>query len=171
MVVHTGILNKIGKAIDALMEEENENYDKGVEFEKYVINLFNQKYFSIADWTRDSSGKHDIRVESDSNPDLTVRYMPTNEKFSVECKFRSNLYDGKLRWTYGQKIKEYRQYARENSIPTFIVIGLGGYSDNPNRMFCIPIEEAKYPELYPSIYERYERDPTKNFFWKNGILS
>ncbi|VVB95057.1 Uncharacterised protein [uncultured archaeon] len=166
-----GILDKIGKAIDALMEEENENYDKGVEFEKYVINLFNPKYFSIADWTRDSSGKHDIRVESDSNPDLTVRYLPTNEKFSVECKFRSNLYDGKLRWTYGQKIEDYRQYARENNIPTFIAIGLGGYPDEPDRMFCIPLEAAKYPELYPSIYEKYERDPRKQFFWKRDMLS
>lgn len=112
-----GILNKIGKAIDALMEEEKENYDKGVEFEKYVARLFNKKYFSIVDWTRDASNKLDIMVESDSNPDLTIRYIPTNEKFSVECKFRSNLYDGKLRWTYGQKIEDYRQYARENKIP------------------------------------------------------
>ncbi len=101
-----GLLNKIGKAIDAFTEEENENYDKGVLFEKYVIKLFNSKYFSIVDWTRDSSNKHDIRVESDSNPDLTVRYLPTNEKVSVECKYRSNLYDGKLRWTYSQKIGE-----------------------------------------------------------------
>ncbi|KCZ73387.1 hypothetical protein ANME2D_00453 [Candidatus Methanoperedens nitroreducens] len=166
-----GILNKIGKVIDVLLEEENENYDKGVEFEKYVAKLFNQKYFSIADWTRDLSGKHDIRVESDSNPDLTVRYLPTNEKISVECKFRSNLYKGKLRWTYGLKIEDYRLYSRENNIPTFIAIGLGGYPDDPERMFCIPLEEAKYPELYPSIYERYERNPRKQFFWKRGMLS
>lgn len=166
-----GILNKIGKALDALMEEENENYNKGVEFERYVIKLFNRKYFSIVEWTRDSSGKHNIRVESDSNPDLTVRYLPTNEKFSVECKFRTNLYEGKLRWTYGQKIEEYRQYASEYNIPTFIVIGLGGDPNYPERMFCIPLEDAKYPELYQSIYERYERDPHKNFFWKNNVLS
>ncbi len=166
-----GILNKIGKAFDALKEEENENYDKGVKFEKYVISLFSPKYFSIADWTRDSSGKHNIRVESDSNPDLTIRYLLTKEKFSVECKYRSNLYEGKLRWTYGQKIEDYRQYAQENDIPTFIAIGLGGYPDEPKRMFCIPLEEAKYPELYPSIYERYERNPRKQFFWKNELLS
>jgi hypothetical protein len=49
------IANKIEKVVDILLEEENENYDKGVEFEKYVVNLFNDKYFAIHDWTRDLS--------------------------------------------------------------------------------------------------------------------
>jgi hypothetical protein len=37
-------------------------------------------------------------------------------------------------------------------------------------MFCIPIEEVKYPELYPSVFEKFERNPDKRFFWKNGML-
>ncbi len=163
--------NKIEKVVDILLEEENENYDKGVEFEKYVVGLFNDKYFAIHDWTRDLSDKRKgIRVESDSNPDLTIRYKPTDEKFAIECKFRSNLYKNKLCWTTYGKLKQYNVFAQENAIPTFIVIGFHGEPHNPERMFCIPLKEVKYPELYPSVFEKFERNPDRRFFWKNGIL-
>jgi hypothetical protein len=37
-------------------------------------------------------------------------------------------------------------------------------------MFCIPLEEAKYPALSPELCEKFERSPKKNFFWKKGTL-
>ncbi|MDP2767584.1 MAG: hypothetical protein Q8O41_09075 [Candidatus Methanoperedens sp.] len=168
-----GLLDKIGKTLDIWLAEENENYDKGVDFEKMVVELFslNSKYFAIHEWTRDLSGKHEgVRVESDSNPDLVIRYKPTSEKFAVECKFRSKLYDGKLRWSTREKMEQYNLYSRKYRIPTFIVIGFGGDPASPNRMFCIPLEEAKYPELYPSVYERFERKTGSSFFWRDGVL-
>lgn len=166
-----GFLNKLEKTIDIWLAEENENYEKGVDFEKTVVNLFNPQYFAIHEWTRDLAGKHEgVKVESDSNPDLVIRYKPTNERFAVECKYRSKLYDGKLRWSTREKIEQYNIYANKYRIPTFIVIGLGGDAFYPERMFCIPLEEAIYPELFPSVYERFERKPDSSFFWKNNIL-
>jgi len=100
-----GILNRIGKAIDALLQQENENYEKGVDFERYR-----------------------------------------------------------------EKLEDYTSFAQKNIIPTFIVIGLGGNPRNPEQMFCIPLEKAKYPKLYPSVFRKFERDPRKSFFWKNGVL-
>jgi hypothetical protein len=49
---------------------------------------------------------------------------------------------------------------------------LGGSPESPERMFCIPIEEAKYTKLYPTIFEQYEKGIEDPFFWdyKNGIL-
>lgn len=32
------------------------------------------------------------------------------------------------------------------------------------------MSEANYSELYPSIYERYECDPRKQFFWKKWYV-
>ncbi|MHC1572265.1 MAG: hypothetical protein ACXQTM_03780 [Methanosarcinales archaeon] len=168
-----GILKKVKKAVDALLEQENENYEKGVDFERYVIELFlkNKRYFAIHSWTRDISNKHQgVMVESDSDPDILIRYKPTDEKFAVECKYRSHLYNDKLCWTTREKLEDYRLFAQKNRIPTFIVIGLGGDPRNPEQMFCIPLEKAKYPELYPSVFRRFERDPRRSFFWKNGVL-
>lgn len=165
-----GFLNKLEKIVDIVLEDDS--VEKGDEFEKYVVNLFDEKYFNVAEWTSDISRKHDRFVESDCNPDLVMRYnyKNVNELFCIECKFRSNLYKGKLSWSDHNQLERYRNYANEKNLPVFIVIGLGGYPDNPDRMFCIPLEEAKYPALYPSVFEKFERDAEKQFFYRDGML-
>ena len=66
------ISRKIGKTIDVLREDENVR--KVNDFEKYVINFFDDNYFSVAQWTTDIARKHDRFVESDCYPDLVIRY-------------------------------------------------------------------------------------------------
>ncbi len=163
-----GLLKKVGKIVDVLLEDEHE--EMGDDFEQCVVELFDEKYFSIVQWTNDVGRKHDRFTESDSGPDLTMRYMPRNEIFCVECKFRSDLFNDKLQWSNPQQLKRYKDFARESRLPFFVVIGLGGDPRWPERIFCIPLEEAKYPGLYPSVFEKFERNPEKNFFWKNGVL-
>lgn len=171
-----GLFDKISRCVNVLLADDEtrpvtDNYEKGVLFEKYVINLFDQRYFKVHDWTRDLSGKtNGICVESDANPDLVMRYTPRDERIAVECKFRSSLYQGKLQWTTWKKLKGYIAFAERTHIPTFIVIGLGGYSTDPDRLFCIPLSEAKYPGLYPSMFEKFERSSLKNFFWDGDVL-
>ena len=162
------LVSKISRALDVLMEDET--VEKGNDFEKYVVSLFDENYFSISQWTSNITRKHDRFVESDCNPDLIMRYKPKNEVFCVECKYRSALYEGKLAWSSPNQLKRYQTFATENSFPFFAVIGLGGAPASPERMFCIPLREAKYPELFPSLFERFERDPVKRFFWKDKVL-
>ena len=64
----------------------------------------------------------------------------------------------------------YNAYSRSNRIPVFVVVGVGGSPKNPETMFCIPLNDAKYPEIFPSVFEKYERDPGKTFFWRDGML-
>jgi hypothetical protein len=163
-----GFVNKILKAVEVFAEDES--VEKGNDFEKYVVNHFDERYFSIVQWSTDITRKHDRFVESDEGPDLTLRYVPTGEIFDVECKFRSDLYEGKLHWSRPEQLKRYQDFARESRSPFFIVIGLGGDPSYPERMFCIPLEEARYPALYSSVFEKFERNPEKNFFWKNSVL-
>ncbi|MGP8328691.1 MAG: hypothetical protein ACT6FF_00005 [Methanosarcinaceae archaeon] len=172
-----GLADKLARAINAFNEDENpitedKNVTKGDDFERAVVDLFDQQYFKIVEWTSDISRKHHRPVESDRNPDLVMRYKhkSKNEMFCIECKYRSNTHKGKLDWSNVPQLGRYRGYAKENGIPFFVVIGLGGNPKYPERMFCIPLKEAKYPALYPSIYEKYERDPDKMFFWKKGVL-
>lgn len=181
-----GLLKKLGKIVNVILEDdsiekhpkndsieknpEDIAVEKGNDFERYVVDLFDGKYYSVVEWTTDMGRKHDRYVESDSRPDLTMRYVPKNESFCIECKFRSDLYQGKLQWSNPQQLKRYQAFSRETGLPFFVVIGLGGSAERPETMFCIPLEEAKYPGLYPSVFEKFERDPKKNFFWKNGIL-
>jgi hypothetical protein len=163
-----GLLRKIENIVDVLIEDESEG--KGDDFERYVVDLFDERYFSIVQWSTDIARKHDRFVESDSGPDLILRYIPKNELFCVECKFRSDLYEGVLKWSNPKQLERYQSFAKKNKLPFFVVIGLGGEPSLPETMYCIPLEEAKYPALFPILFEKYERNPEKLFFWKDGIL-
>jgi len=174
-------LDKLQKTVSVWMpDERQESMDKGHEFEKYVANLFKLKsdYFAITQWSTDHSDKRaGIRVESDSNPDFLIRYKPTNEHFAVECKWRAyTYYNQKIRqnvikWAEPYQIKNYQQYSKERKVPVFLVIGLMGRPSRPEYTFCLPLEVAKYPDIFPSILEQYERiPPNKPFFWRDGIL-
>lgn len=163
-----GLFRKLRKIISVIFENESEQ--KGDDFERYVVDLFEEKKFSIVVWTTDMVRKHNRFVESDSGPDLVLRNRHTNEIFCVECKFRSRLLKGKLQWSTPKQLGRYRIFEKDNEINFYVVIGLGGKARKPKRMFCIPLKEIRSPVLSPENFEKYERNPKKNFFWKNGIL-
>ena len=143
---------------------------KGDNFEKCVVDLFPKEEFTIVEWTTDVMRKHHRYVEADTRPDLKIRHNLSGDEFYVECKFRSGLFKGGLQWCKYNQLERYRAYSEDTGLPLFIAIGLGGMPHSPERMFCIPIKEARYPNLYPSVYENFERDPERLFFWKNGML-
>jgi len=163
-----GLFRKLSKILSVIFEKKSE--EKGDDFERYVVDLFDEKYFSIVQWTTDMARKHTRFVESDMGPDLVLRYRPTNEIFCVECKFRSKLFKGKLQWSALKQLGRYRVFANDNEIPFYVVIGLGGKARKPKRMFCIPLKEAKFPALPPESLGKFERNPKKNFFWKDRML-
>jgi triacylglycerol esterase/lipase EstA (alpha/beta hydrolase family) len=165
-----GIFGKIGTVfnkIDFHISDDPEVVGKW--FEDEVLKLFPTKYFKLIEKTHSFKTNADRFVESSKNPDFIFEYIPTKERFAVECKFRTKLNQkGQLEWTYPAQLKRYQEFALQKKIPVYIVIGLeledGGY------MFNIPLREAKYPALYESVYANYERSLDKPFFWKNGKL-
>jgi len=173
-------LKKLEKTLEIwLPDEETENYQKGVGFEHYIASIFSKqdKYFEIIDWTYDIHDKQDgIKVKSNMNPDLRIRYKPKKEEFAIECKFRSGFSRSKnsdkwvIKWAEYDQIKRYQEYSSRNKIPVFVIIGLAGTPKNPKYMFCLPLEKAKYVELYPILLKDYEREPDKLFFWRDGVL-
>jgi len=112
------------------------------------------------------------KEESDSMPDFVIRYKPNNDRFAIECKWRANFFfsqnirDYVIRWAEPYQIKNYQQYSKKMKIPVFVVIGLSGEPSHPKYIFCIPLEEAKYPEIFHSVFDKYEREsPNKPFYW------
>jgi hypothetical protein len=165
-----GFFGKLGEVFNKLDTEiSNDPQAVGKWFENEVEKLFSTKYFKIVEKTHSFKTNADRYVESSKNPDFVFEYMPTRERFAVECKFRTKLNQkGQLEWSYPAQLKRYQEFALQQKIPVFIVIGLdledGGY------MFNIPLSDAKYPALYESVFTRYERPLDKPFFWKDGKL-
>jgi hypothetical protein len=52
-----GIFSKIQRAYDVLAEDDS--IAKGNEFETYVVDHFNPKYFDVVSWSTDNTRKHD----------------------------------------------------------------------------------------------------------------
>src|SRR5659263_379159 len=111
-----------------------------------------------------------------------IKYKLSDEPFMVGLRFEdyvSNLFSNKYfsivekthsTETNQEQLKRYKEFSYQRRIPVFIVIGLGGNDNEPKKMFNIPLEEAKYPALYPSVFNRFSRNPKDSFFWKNGKL-
>ena len=144
---------------------------KGSGFENFVVNRFCEDTFSIVEMTHKFAGPGDRYIESDLNPDFTFRHKPTGAIFAVEAKFRSHLNkNGMLEWSNPDQLERYRNFSKERGIPVYIVIGLYWSCDYPKEVYVIPLEIAKYPALYPSIYKKYLKNPSQKFYWENGML-
>jgi hypothetical protein len=175
-------LGKIGDVFHKIdYHTSNSSEMKGKRFEDHVENLFSKQYFRILEKTHSFKTNSDRYVESSKNPDFIFEYLPTREKFAVECKFRTTLNrQNQLEWSYPAQLKRYQEFAYQRKIPVYIVAGLeltftddsdpDFHVDVENFMFNIPLEAAKYPALYESVFAKHERDYHKPFFWKNGKL-
>ncbi len=178
-------IDKLIRVIGSIFEEPDENTPEdtkeqlkeiGTAFEEYILDLIfknnkNREYFSLEYRTSDYYNKQNgIYAESNMEPDFRIRYNPTSDVFAVECKYRSDLFRNKqgkyvLSWSNPTQLARYQKYQREKKIPVYVVIGLGGGPKKPKRIYCIPLSEIKYPQLYPSVLEKYEHQPDKVFFW------
>lgn len=134
------------------------------------MSLFDDKYFSIVQWSTDITRKHNRFVESDAGPDLIVRYSPKDEVFCVECKFRSSLFEGELEWSDPQQLRRCQSFAMEKRLPFFVVTDLEEIHLIRKRCSVSPLKKQDIRH-YPNILEKFERKPEKNFFWKNGVLN
>jgi hypothetical protein len=176
-----GFLGKIGEAIQKIDYHISDDPEiVGKRFEDHVERLFSLKYFKIVEKTHSFKTNSERYVESSKNPDFIFEYMPTKERFAVECKYRTQLNrNNQLEWSKPAQFQRYQEFAYQKKIPVFVVIGLElafesendpDYDDIEKFMFNIPLNEAKYPALYESVFSKFERDFEKPFFWKNGVL-
>jgi spore maturation protein CgeB len=177
-----GIVGKIGDVFHKIDYHTSDAPEiKGKRFEDHVENLFSKHYFKIIEKTHSFKTNSDRYVESSKNPDFIFEYVPTKEQFAVECKFRTRLNrQNQLEWSYPAQLKRYKEFACDRKMPVYIVVGLEltlidendpDYEKIESYMFNIPLEAAKYPALFESVFAKYERDYDKPFFWKKGVLS
>ncbi len=158
---------------DALMETFSDAPEwKGKRFEKFVIEKFDEKYFTVVEQTHSWQTNEKRFVESSLNPDYVLRYNPTGENFAVECKYRSSLNPkGMLDYCKPFQFERYKEFMHTRRIPVFIVVGFGGSDNSPDTLFVLPLNEMRYSTLYPSVFRQYSKNPGNMFFWKNGVLS
>lgn len=87
-----GFLGKIGNAIQKIdYHISNDPEIVGKRFEDHVQKLFSIKYFKVVEKTHSFKTNTERYVDNSKNPDFIFEYLPTREKFAVECKYRTQL--------------------------------------------------------------------------------
>jgi hypothetical protein len=137
----------------------------GKEFEEYVVEQFNKKYYQLIEWRSDKylNGKYPI---SNKNPDLVFERLNTqhkNSKFAIECKYRSIMLNGIFEFDKVQ-LNNYIKYGNESSMPVFLALGIGGKPSCPEILFIIPVTETTTSRIDMSKLNYYKRTG-KNLFY------
>lgn len=167
------ITEEVGKAdtntiTNTLSEEKDAlNKQKGNEFESFVVNHFESKYYDLLEWRGDkySNGRY---ASSNHNPDLEINLKLKNiqSKFAIECKYRSFYFNNGIEWAEDYQLENYKKYSAEQNIPVFIVLGVGGEATKPEEIFIIPLSEIKSTFVNKNFLYKYERKkPYENFYY------
>ena len=162
----------IKKAEQQITESETEtelidfNKKRGDDFEKFIIQKFNKKYYRIKEWVGDKyiNGVH---AETTQQPDLLIerKIKEGNAEFWVECKWRQNLFKGGIEFATEEQLKRYKLFQKKRSIPIFLAIGLGNKASSPKHLFILPLEEIETNFILLETLKKNEKNITKDFFY------
>ena len=154
---------KVNKIETEPIDQDQQN---GINFEKYVVQKFNKRFFTLKEWTGDKY-INGIYAESTLHPDLHFEFKLNDitTGFAVECKWRKRLYKNGVELAKLEQLKRYRKYENEKKLPVFIVIGLQGNSSNPESLYIIPVKDVNTTFLTIDTLKKYEKDKTQNFFF------
>jgi len=150
----------------------SDSFQKGHDFEDYIITLFNERKFRLIEWRSDKTASNGVYPESCAYPDLEFAFLGRRRyRFAIECKWREKFNEGKIKWAYNKQIATYVNYQSEKNIPVFIAIGIGGEPSNPGKLFVTPLDYIRTQiEVYESDLMPYKRNPKHKFFYNTFQL-
>tara|TARA_B110000240_G_scaffold197926_1_gene255194 strand:+ start:1705 stop:2667 length:963 start_codon:yes stop_codon:yes gene_type:complete len=136
---------------------KNTSFRKGEDFEKYVEqSLFLKKDFDLVHRTNNFDQNKNRFAENTLHPDFKFRCKKTNNEFYIEAKFRSKFnQNDKLEIMSLAQKERFIIIQKKEKVPVFIVIGYEGWSNNPDKISLIPLNELIYLELYPTFLQKF----------------
>ena len=153
---------------------QTESEQKGNDFEKFVIDLFDGKYFQLLEWRSDKI-HNGIYPLASLNPDLEYRFTSSYDTmdFAVECKWRQEFKNDQLQWAKDSQLLNYRRFEHTERIPVFVIIGVGGSPSNPEEVYIVPLDRIQSTFLTRWQLKAFKRySPNKRFYLSmhNGML-
>ena len=167
--------NKIIKGVEKQISEleidsETELIDhrkkKGDDFEKFIVQKFNQKYYRIKEWAGDKY-VNGVYADTTPQPDLLLEFHlgQKTAEFSVECKWRQNLYKGGVEFAKKEQFNRYKNFEKKRKIPVFVAIGIGGKAASPEKLYVVPLQEIDSNFIHIKELKKYEKKVENKFFF------
>ncbi len=158
------------------IESETEliDYQKksGDDFEKFIIQKFNKKFFNVKEWAGDKY-VNGIYADTTTQPDILMEFKLKGEstEFWVECKYRSNTGKKSIKFASIAQFERYKNYEKEREIPVFMAIGYAGKPNNPERLFIVPLKYLKNNSAHLDFLSQYEKKTGSDFYFDSKNLS
>lgn len=151
---------------DSETEVIDYNKKNGDDFEKFVVQKFDKKYFTIKEWAGDKYVKGNY-AKTTSQPDLLLEFKlrEKSSELSIECKWRKNYYKNGVEFAKKEQLERYKEFQKEKNIPVFIAIGVGGKGNSPEQLYIIPLQEITTNFLSMNELKKYEKKMDSNFFF------
>lgn len=137
----------------------------GTDFERFIVSRLLDCY-TIVSWSGDKyiDGKYDAR---NLDPDIIIDIKSSSrtERIAIECKFHMGFVNGLLFVAKEEQLERYKQYQKNNHIPTFIAIGVGGSGANPESLYLVPVFALKYRYATMVYLEQFKLNPSKKLYY------
>ncbi|MFT6815709.1 MAG: hypothetical protein ACJAZ3_001620 [Sphingobacteriales bacterium] len=148
----------------------------GDDFEKFVIQRFNQKYYKILSWAGDKfvEGIYD---EKTTQPDiqLALKLHGKTHEFAVECKWKSYFNYEETSVCSEAQLNRYKKFSKEKDMPVFIALGIGGSAEEPKDLYIIPLNEMENESItFEELKKYWQRGKTGEFYYhaaNNSLFS
>jgi hypothetical protein len=146
----------------------NMSVEKGIEFEKFIVSKFSKEQFKLLRWRSDKY-VNGIYASENKDPDLVFEYRSQSGsfRFAVECKWRSDFFEGNIQLAKPYQILNYHEFIFRENIPVFIALGIGGYSWKPAEVYLFQLKSipAGQVHLDQQFLKRFKRAmPNSNIY-------
>lgn len=118
-------------------------HEKGQAFESFIITCFDNKEYDLIEWRSDKFIPEWGAPVSAQWPDLVMEHKASGGRFAIECKFRSEPYDGKVKWARPEQMARYLGYEAREGIPVYLALGLGGSPASPDELYMARLVKVK----------------------------
>jgi len=125
--------------------KELKNLLIGRKYEIFIAtNLIENNQFKILEWTPDKGFDNNIKVESNTNPDLIVQHS-SGKTLAIECKYRSSYFfltrDVKdFSWANKWQMERYKKFETERNIPVLIALGVFNNPSSPKWNYLVELD-------------------------------
>lgn len=143
------------------------NKKNGFDFEKFIVQKFNKRFFKVKQWAGDKYA-NGTYAETTLQPDLLLELSVKNQtnEFAVECKWRSGFFKGGIEVAKPDQYKRYQNYEANKKVPVFIAIGIGGKAANPEKLYIVPLQEMESGFISYAVLKKFQKKGDKDFFFE-----
>lgn len=144
--------------------------EKGRAFENWVVSHLSKQHHVLKDWRSDKVAPNGTYAESNKYPDVQVALSLHGKEypFAMECKWRNSFMGANVDISEAQ-LGRYRNFEREQKMPVFLVLGIGGQPNAPNELYCIPLRNLPPGLLDMRSLAPFRQKMTSNVFYYDAF--